>query len=545
MDDEVLDPSLAEALGSAANALRDWGRQRGVRYVLDRPLTYGRSGAIVALVYVTDAAVRQTRKLLLKLDTFPDGPASEFQRLRAALDEAPPEFARRHLTRLAPSGYDLVQVGDGRWFVFQEIAGSGDDGGRLDELDVLTKALAAARAGGTIAATGAGTDQPVRCDAASFVGACEAVTRSVLDGWAVAAELKPVTAADYLERHLLGRTRPGKALHTLADRLGGAPIRIDGERDVLPNPFAALAADRPGGGRTIPALLGRCHGDLHTGNILVPMLQPVSPLPFRLVDLAKYECAGPLARDPAGLLLYVLVRTLPDLLAAHRSSLIEVVAARGSGPGILLSAWLPDLVARIRETGERFANQAGLLPEWRAQWPLSLVAAALILLARATTPADAKVWLLRLAGRMTQEYLGPGPDLVAATAGEPRIVTAATVGDLVARPEPNPGQTWVASFCMMRTYLEAHAGNSRRDAVRALAGAAAAGEDRRAEYLELVRAVGGPEITLRGAEDQPAPDVLFACPMPRPCDRVERPEDAGAAAPHCSLRPGGMRREFR
>ena len=124
MDDEVLDPSLAEALGSAANALRDWGRQRGVRYVLDRPLTYGRSGAIVALVYVTDAAVRQTRKLLLKLDTFPDGPASEFQRLRAALDEAPPEFARRHLTRLAPSG--TVAVVDASFLARWEIADAVD-----------------------------------------------------------------------------------------------------------------------------------------------------------------------------------------------------------------------------------------------------------------------------------------------------------------------------------------------------------------------------------------------------------------------------------
>ncbi|MER7281959.1 hypothetical protein ABT369_46765 [Dactylosporangium sp. NPDC000244] len=548
MGDEVLDPILAETLGSAANALHDWGRQRGLRYELDRPLTHGRSGAVVALVYVTDAAARHTRKLLLKLDVFPDGPASEFQRQRAALDEAPPPFARRHLARLAPRGDDLVPVGDGRWFVFQEIAGSGDEpdgGGRLDELDVLTKALAAARAGGTLAATGAGTDDPVRCDAAAFVDACAEVTRAVLDDWAVAAEVASLTAAEYVERHLLGRARPGKALHTLAARIGDAPIRIDGEREVLPNPFAALAAGRPGGDRRVRALLGRCHGDLHAGNILVPMVQPVSPLPFRLVDLAKYETAGPLARDPAGLLLYVIVRTLPDLPPAQRGSLIEVVADPGTGHGLMLPGWLPDLVARIRDAGERFANRAGLLPEWRAQWPLSLAAAALILLARATTPADAKLWLLRLAGRATAVHLGPGPDLAAATTGEPRVVTTQTVGGLVAPKETSPGRTWVASFCQLRTYLEEHAGDDGHGAVLALREAAEAGEDRHAEYLEFVRSVGGPELTLRGPGDDPTPDVVYACPMRRPCDRVVRPGRPGDPPPYCALRSGGMRREFR
>lgn len=50
----ILDPQLAEILGSASPALRAWGAARGLRWLLDRRLTEGRSGAIVAFVFERD-----------------------------------------------------------------------------------------------------------------------------------------------------------------------------------------------------------------------------------------------------------------------------------------------------------------------------------------------------------------------------------------------------------------------------------------------------------------------------------------------------------
>ncbi len=52
---EILDPRLEETLGSASSALRAWRAARGLRWVLDRRLTEGRSGAVVAFVFERDA----------------------------------------------------------------------------------------------------------------------------------------------------------------------------------------------------------------------------------------------------------------------------------------------------------------------------------------------------------------------------------------------------------------------------------------------------------------------------------------------------------
>ena len=157
---DILDPQLAETLGSASPALRAWGAARGLRWLLDRRLTEGWSGAIVAFVFERDlhgspgGARARGSKLLLKLDSIPDEELarSEFARQREALRDAPADFAGRHLTELAPEGHDLVAVGDGRWIMFQRVAAMPlDEVGQLveiDDLDVLSKALASVSAGG-------------------------------------------------------------------------------------------------------------------------------------------------------------------------------------------------------------------------------------------------------------------------------------------------------------------------------------------------------------------------------------------------------------
>lgn len=547
---DTLDEALAAALGSAAPALREWGRQRGLTYQMDRLLTHGRSGALVCFVFETDTHAGGSCKLLLKLDNFPDGPLdeSEFQRQRTALREAPQPFAGRHLTELAPDGHDLVRVGDGRWIVFQRIAGLAPQDielrGGIDELDILTKALAAARAGGSVDATGRGLDAPVVCDPETFADVCAQVAGAVLRDWATRGRVARMDAATYLDRHLRGRLQAGKPLHTLSGRLHGATMRLPGHREALPNPFVVLAPDQPGGQRTISAVLGRCHGDLHTGNILVPVNNLKAPTAFRLVDLAKYQSEGPLARDPAGLMLYIVVRTLHDIDPDRRGALIEFIVDPDSGRGTLLPGWLQKLVRAIRDTGERFAHETGMLREWREQWLLSLVACALILLSRGTTPDAAKLWLLQLAGRAAGGFLGP-TFTAAEHAGT--TVTAGMVADLVERKTPQPGRTWVAAFCPYLPFMEARTQQrpEHRPELDRLLEAARTGTNRTDEFVEFVRVLGGPADNLRSPEDAEAlNDVVYSCPMQLPCDRVAKPAGPQAGDPRCELRPGVMRREF-
>src|SRR4051794_18988002 len=99
--DEILDRELEKVMGTAAPVLHDWGAARGLRWILARRLTEGQSGAVVAFVFERDQHAGAT-KLLMKMDSYPEVELdrSEFARHRAALKEAPPDFARQHLTEL-------------------------------------------------------------------------------------------------------------------------------------------------------------------------------------------------------------------------------------------------------------------------------------------------------------------------------------------------------------------------------------------------------------------------------------------------------------
>jgi hypothetical protein len=56
----------------------------------------------------------------------------------------------------------------------------------------------------------------------------------------------------------------------------------------------------------------------NVGNILMPVNDLAADSPFRLIDLAKYWPVALLARDPAGLPLYIATRVLRYLKEAVR-----------------------------------------------------------------------------------------------------------------------------------------------------------------------------------------------------------------------------------
>jgi hypothetical protein len=552
---DILDPRLAETLGSAAAALRAWGAARGLRWLLDRRLTEGWSGATVAFVFERDlygapgGARASGSKLLLKLDSIPDVELtrSEFARQRAALRDAPAEFARRHLTELAPEGHDLVPVGDGRWIMFQKIAAAplGADGQHVevDDLDVLSKALASVSAGGAVPAGGQSTEESVSCSPEAFVGFCAAVIRAVLRDWAGPPDLAQLSAAGYLREHVQHRLDEGRPLHVIAGRLAHDWLLID--RDLEPNPFILLREDGPAAALQVTALLGPAHGDLHTGNILTAVNALAPDSPFRLIDLAKYQATAPLARDPADFLLFITTRVLRYLDESGQEAIGRLLLCpdeEHDGWAELTPVWLAGVADSIRAAAEGWARQYVQLADWRPQWRLSLAGCALILLSRPSTRVADRMWLLRVAARATRAVL-PRASLPARTG-----VTTVTPEMLVlpSGRRAEQAETWREWFCEYLPRLSRKAADQElRDQLAVLRQAALAGEDRSEEFRGLVLRIDGRSLTTRAPGDADAPvDEVFTCPLAeRKCGRVVRPQPADDE-PRCVLNRTRMRHEF-
>lgn len=554
----IVDPELERVIGSASSALRAWGMARSLRWRLDRRLTEGRSGAIVAFVFELDGhnAAGGTQahgtKLLLKLDNIPDEllAESEFARQREALKYAPPSFAGR-LTPLAPEGHDLVAVGDGRWIMFQEVAAMPIDGMdrtvEIHDLDVLSKALASVSADGPVPATGPSTEEPVHCSSEAFVSFCVEVVRAVLDDWAGHPAVEPMGSAKYLRLHLQARLDEGQPLQTIAGRLEHDWLIIGPDRKVEPNPFVLLRDDGPAAALRIPALLGRAHGDLNTGNILAPVNALTADSPFRLIDLARYFALAPLARDPAGLVLYIVTRVLRYLHESEQEAIGQLLVCTDDQRASIaegVPAWLADLVEGTRRVAERWSHHSASLQlrDWRPQWLLSLAGCALILISRASTRAADRVWLLTVAARATRAVLGAAlPPRTRATSVTAEMLFGRPAGPPARRPD-----TWREAFC---EYLPRGSRKADEHGVSAqfaaLRQAAIDGEDRAAEFGELVRRIDGIFVIPRSPDDaHQQVDDVYTCPLPNnKCARVVR-ADPMDDKPRCALNKSLMRHEF-
>ncbi|ADP79498.1 ATP-binding protein [Pseudofrankia inefficax] len=412
MDPDVVDrlgAELAAGLGEpAARALTEWAAQEDTRFRLDRWLVNGKTNAVLAVVEENDDLAERARKLVLKLDRVPAGDAgtSEYARARRAIKDSP-EFARVHL---AAPVRGPVRVGDGTWLAFQEIAGH-------DPTDY--RVLAALFAGmlGSALGTSDGVD-PVTCDPATFVATCRRLVDGVLVEWARQPKTEVCTSQHFLRAILGNRLAPGQPLHRLASELPRDRIDLEGEPESLPNPFALAMGAAPG--PTLSMLLGRCHADLHSQNVLVRVNPAIDAADYVFVDLAKYESAGPLVRDPVHLVLYVISRAMPTLSAHHRDVLLDVLVRPANAPdgrGSFLPLWLGDLVNGVWETGESWIREFSYGPEWRQQRLLALLACALIFYGRESTAEDVRPWFLRLAARCASVVGGDGWGVGPTTAG--------------------------------------------------------------------------------------------------------------------------------
>ncbi|GAA3720396.1 hypothetical protein GCM10022224_103020 [Nonomuraea antimicrobica] len=147
-------------------------------------------------------------------------------------------------------------------------------------------------------------------------------------------------------------------------------------------------------------LRGLTHGDLHTGNILLPRMGQGELLPqrFRLVDLTTFDISAPLTRDPAMLLLSIVAGRVP-LDARAQEELVDQIV-RGEGRHDLFAP----LTRAVRDVDAKLITD-DFREDWINQLPLSLLAAALLHCTFGNLDERTRWWFFRLAARCGAEYL--------------------------------------------------------------------------------------------------------------------------------------------
>ncbi|WP_405498028.1 hypothetical protein [Nocardia sp. NBC_00511] len=393
-----LDPELARGLDPhVAEMLAVWADLHGRHYALDRWLVNGRSRQPVAVVRETDSHKVECTMLVLKvLSAERDSlRTNEFARHRRAERDAA-DFAAAHLSTFV---HDAVPVSPRQWITFQRIAANA-----FENTEVLTVLLR--RMLGLADEIEPPHARELTCRPEVFTDACRSIVAGVLGDWAGKPYILPDqkwSPAQFFASHLFDQLEPDGRLATWSRNHPAALLTLDGEPAPLPNPFAVargeLFADT-----LIAPLTGHSHGDLHTDNALIRVRPHTDVTDYYLIDTALYDSVGPLTRDPAHLLLYIIARAMEAVSPPQQSPLIEVLLDPITGPTHLLPGWLATLIQGIHTETTSWIDKSGLAPAWRTQSHLSLAACALLFLGRTSTRPQDKPWFLRLAARATAKF---------------------------------------------------------------------------------------------------------------------------------------------
>ncbi len=377
-------PTLDDALGPAtARHLRKELRGQGLK--IDRDTSgweaRGFTEAYLLAVVVKRSSGDQPQPQRCIAKVFPRGVgADETARHHDALDDSPRPFAEKHLV---PVAFERVACPDGTVVVGFDVAA-----GRLSCLQLAD------------------------LKGQALVDACATVRAGVLEKW-TGPRYDKVTGKSWPE--LLRRELRGeRSLRAWGDEHGlrDAAVRWihlppDG---VLPNP---LRYDRRGVrvGPRLDYLTGFSHGDLHAGNVLIPVGPGGAPRPakFRLIDLAAFEKDAPLSRDPAMLLLSVLSRRIdlgPEqgtLPPDQQDALLRYLVSNDTTDLDAVPPVLVRLVDALRDPGKAPFIDTAWSEVWVEQFRVSLLAAALKhCMYRSVGPAG-RWWCLRLAARLTHQ----------------------------------------------------------------------------------------------------------------------------------------------
>ncbi len=246
----------------------------------------GRTGAGLYLVSVSSPASDQVEHFVLKLDhKSKKTKMDELERHRAALSQAPPEFARHHLADLAFGRVEL----EGAVAIFYSIAGQSlhhyrslASYQRQSQLEVLFRAT----------------------------------NEVLLAGWNAALTFeKAVHPPKLLDQWLGYRLQPGGNIEQFLEDVCHIPQDTAGlliQGQVFPNPLVyARERGRWGAIRLIDSMVGFQHGDLNIGNILARFSGNEADLAgYYLIDFALFKAQMPLLYDQRYLEMSYLIREI-------------------------------------------------------------------------------------------------------------------------------------------------------------------------------------------------------------------------------------------
>lgn len=261
------------------------------------------------------------------------------------------------------------------------------------------------------------------CDMADKTGsdfgkACQIVIDSILKAWNPEVP-SPDTARTILASKYFAdifnvtRISPGNPLHqwmqsadfTISRRL----IMSSRTDEMIPNPlsFASWLDELPEKPK-IQGRYGRAHGDLHLGNILMP-LDPLEPEKYILIDLDDYNADAPLARDPMYLLLSIASDWLREITPGSNRS-HQLIDAIVKPPGTIPAVTEYGKICHsIHNKAYQWGKLGGHGDDWTQQSMLSLAGCALRYASRKLDGiADASAasrWFLELAAVAAKRYL--------------------------------------------------------------------------------------------------------------------------------------------
>jgi tetratricopeptide (TPR) repeat protein len=375
-----IDANLAAGfVPSVVERLRKWQKETGYRLTLDSWLTEGLTAAKVAVVIAQGVDSRS--RLVIKACP-PTSLTSREPRLHAeALADAPAGFRDAHLVQ---QPFATIEATDKWRVLFQAIAGDS-----LRTMRPLATVL---------------HDNQLPVLAMSIAG-------SLLADWNPDFRTEETSTRVFLERELgtkLDRTGPLARFSRESDLEGARWVRFsESPGAVLPNAIMWCASQDPwpSGNLSLQAHLGRVHGDLHPGNVLIQINPAPDAREFRLIDMSDYTSNGSLTRDLVHLALSVINEHWQDNFTWRDALLIVALGHTASVP--LELSGVQATVGAITRKSRDWASSAapGMRDDWDDQLALSMATEALRFVGMTSLPMPKRLWFFRLACRALGGYL--------------------------------------------------------------------------------------------------------------------------------------------
>ena len=363
------------------------------------------SDAVVVLVQEQPQA-GPTRQLILKATRLGDHATPTNH--NAAVNASPTDFTLNHLTHLA---YPTLPILPDYAIMFQYVAGASIS--RVTTLSTLAQ----------------GRDVPhlVSTVISSILSEWNAITTSTVmtpsEIFRGAARLNRSADIEQLREGLVD---------TGIDVPNAAWIRFAGPDSGAPTPNAAVwpVHDDIAASTRMSVVCGNVHGDLHTGNVLVPLDPEPVPHNFRLIDLSTYSSAGPIALDVARLLMTVI---RPFVTRDNASVLADVLVSLGQASSTLASKGIDELVKDVITTADQWiiARSPSIRDDWRDSIRLALAGEAVGATRWPEVSAELRSWLFQISCKLLKSFVdrrdfGFAADDVAAA---PLINVASSVDD--------------------------------------------------------------------------------------------------------------------